>query len=487
MIVATYSIAACDLEAGQWGVAVQSKFLSVGSVVPWAEPGVGAIATQAYANPRYGPDGLALLRDGLRAEEVVERLVAADDGRDERQLGVVDGQGGSASYTGPELPRLGGRTATGPRTRRRATSSSAPETVDALAETFEATAQLPLERRLLECLAAAQAAGGDRRGQQSASLLVVERNGGYAQLSDLVVDLRVDDHPRPIEELQRIYALHDRLFGKTPRDEWLPLDGALATRCASGSRGSATTASSTCAAPLGRCREPRGARRRRRRDRSRRARGAAGGLAMKRLSLDEIEGIPVHRHARLEARPPHARRDGVRDQRVHRGECRRRGRRGAHRVAARPRGDLRGDRRVMRPSPSTARRSTPLRERWSTSTILAQRRAAVAKEPNTTVLAIGGKPGQHEISRVGVLLPGAAAHGVGQTTTPRGALLEEALTETDAAAVHYQLACVEALAGNADRALDELNVAVDAAERFRAHAATDDDLASIRDDPRFPR
>jgi uncharacterized Ntn-hydrolase superfamily protein len=99
--------------------------------------------------------------------------------------------------------------------------------VDALAETFEATAGLPLERRLIECLAAAQAAGGDRRGQQSASLLVVQRNGGYAQLSDILVDLRVDDHPRPIEELRRIYALHDRLFGVTPREEWLPLDGPL--------------------------------------------------------------------------------------------------------------------------------------------------------------------------------------------------------------------------------------------------------------------
>src|SRR6478752_2735571 len=226
VVVATYSIAACDLAAGQWGVAVQSKFLSVGSVVPWAEPGVGAVATQAYANPRYGPDGLALLRDGLRAEEVVRRLVAADDGRAERQLGVVDAQGGSASYTGPSCHAWAGHR-NGPSYAAQGNILVGPETVDALAETFEATAQLPLERRLLQCLAAAQAAGGDRRGQQSASLLVVERNGGYAQLSDLVADLRVDDHPRPIEELQRIYALHDRLFGKTPRDEWLPLDGAL--------------------------------------------------------------------------------------------------------------------------------------------------------------------------------------------------------------------------------------------------------------------
>ena len=226
MIVATYSIAACDLDTARWGVAVQSKFLSVGSVVPWAEPGAGAIATQAYANPRYGPDGLALLRDGLSADDVVQRLVAADDGRDERQVGIVDVHGGSASWTGPSCHDWAGHR-TGPSYAAQGNILVGPETVDALALTFEATAHLPLEQRLIECLAAAQAAGGDRRGQQSASLLVVQRDGGYAQLSDIVADLRVDDHPRPIEELRRIYALHDRLFGVTPRDEWLPLDGAL--------------------------------------------------------------------------------------------------------------------------------------------------------------------------------------------------------------------------------------------------------------------
>src|SRR4051795_3339095 len=107
-VIATYSIAACDLEAGQWGVATQSKFLAVGSVVPWAEANVGAIATQAYANPRYGPEGLALLREGLSAEQAVERLTSADDGRDHRQLGVVDSQGRSASYTGPECMEWAG-------------------------------------------------------------------------------------------------------------------------------------------------------------------------------------------------------------------------------------------------------------------------------------------------------------------------------------------------------------------------------------------
>jgi uncharacterized Ntn-hydrolase superfamily protein len=226
MIVATYSIAACDLAAGRWGVAVQSKFLSVGSVVPWAEPGVGAIATQAYANPRYGPDGLALLREGLSAEEVVRRLVAADDGRDERQVGVVDAHGGSAGWTGSRCHDFAGHRA-GPSFAAQGNILVGPETVDTLAQTFEETAQLPLEIRLLACLDAAQEAGGDRRGQQSASLLVVERDGGYAHLSDVVADLRVDDHPRPLEELRRIYEIHERLFGVTPREQWLPLTGVL--------------------------------------------------------------------------------------------------------------------------------------------------------------------------------------------------------------------------------------------------------------------
>src|ERR671936_573863 len=192
--VATYSIAACDLDARQWGVATQSKFLSVGSVVPWAEPEVGAIATQAYANPRYGPEGLALLREGLSAQEVVERLTSADEGRDHRQLGVVDGEGRAASYTGSEcMEWAGGQTGDGYAAQGNILVSA--ETVDAIAHTFERSTG-PLAERLLDCLDAAQAAGGDRRGQQSAALLIVERDGGYAGLSDVLVDLRADDHER---------------------------------------------------------------------------------------------------------------------------------------------------------------------------------------------------------------------------------------------------------------------------------------------------
>jgi uncharacterized Ntn-hydrolase superfamily protein len=227
-VIATYSICACDLDAGQWGVATQSKFLAVGSVVPWAEPHVGAIATQSYANPRYGPDGLALLRDGLSAEEAVVRLTEADHDRDQRQLGIVDAEGRSASFTGSGCHDWAGGT-TGPCFAAQGNILVSEATVTALAETFVATAGQPLAERLVECLAAAQAAGGDSRGQQSAALLVVERGGGYARLSDVLVDLRVDDHERPIEELARLHHLHQALFGKTPRSRWIAVDDELGT------------------------------------------------------------------------------------------------------------------------------------------------------------------------------------------------------------------------------------------------------------------
>ena len=226
MTYGTYSIAACDLEAGQWGVATQSKFLAVGSLVPWAEPHVGAVATQAYANPRYGPQGLELLRGGVEAEEVVKQLIEADEGREHRQLGVVDRDGRAATYTGSECHDwAGGRTGDGYAAQGNILVSQ--DTVNALAETFERTSGTPLAERLLDCLDAAQAAGGDSRGQQSAALLVVERDGGYANLSDVLVDLRVDEHERPLEELRRIYGLHQAIFGETPREEWLPVDEEL--------------------------------------------------------------------------------------------------------------------------------------------------------------------------------------------------------------------------------------------------------------------
>jgi uncharacterized Ntn-hydrolase superfamily protein len=225
--VATYSIVACDLEAGQWGVGVQSRFLAVGAIVPWAEAGAGAIATQSYANPRYGPDGLALLRAGHTADEVVGELTARDAAREERQLGVVDALGRGATFTGSGCTGwAGGRTGPGYAAQGNILVSGA--TVDALAGTFESAAGRPLAERLLDALDAGQAAGGDSRGQQSAALLVVQRDAGYAGLTDVVVDLRVDDHEVPLAELRRLYGLHDQLYGRTPPEEWIPVDRGLA-------------------------------------------------------------------------------------------------------------------------------------------------------------------------------------------------------------------------------------------------------------------
>ena len=224
--LATYSICACDLEAGRWGVATQSKFLAVGSIVPWAEARVGAIATQSYANPRYGPEGLDLLRGGASAQDVVERLTSADPDRSLRQLGVVDGQGRAATYTGEGCHAwAGGHTGEGYAAQGNILVSG--ETVAALAGTFEATAGKTLAERLLDCLDAAESAGGDSRGRQSAAVLVVEHEGGYAGLCDTLVDLRIDDHSNPLAELRRLYRLHDALFGKTPREEWVSVDEAL--------------------------------------------------------------------------------------------------------------------------------------------------------------------------------------------------------------------------------------------------------------------
>jgi uncharacterized Ntn-hydrolase superfamily protein len=231
LTVSTFSIAACDPRARQWGVAVASKFLAVGSLVPWAAAGAGAIATQAYGNPRYGSEGLVLLQAGLGAAEVLERLIAGDADRDERQVGIVDGAGQTAAFTGSGCHAWAGHR-TGAGYAAQGNLLAGPAVVDALAETFAATAGRLLAERLLDCLAAAQAAGGDRRGQQSSALVVVEAGGGYAGLWDRLVDLRVDDHPAPIAELARLYRSHVRLFGRTPRADWLAVDGALAAELA---------------------------------------------------------------------------------------------------------------------------------------------------------------------------------------------------------------------------------------------------------------
>jgi uncharacterized Ntn-hydrolase superfamily protein len=227
----TYSLVAGDLERREWGVAVQSKFLAVGAAVPFAEAEAGAVATQSYVNLAYGPDGLALLRDGVEAGEVVRYLTSRDDDRDLRQVGVVDRLGRAATFTGSGCPEwAGGRTGRCYAAQGNILVSEA--TVTTLADTFEATEDRPLAERLLDALAAAEAAGGDRRGSQSAALLVVREGGGYGGGGDRLVDLRVDDHPEPVDELRRIFDLHQLLFGQTPPDEGLDVDATLAAEIA---------------------------------------------------------------------------------------------------------------------------------------------------------------------------------------------------------------------------------------------------------------
>jgi uncharacterized Ntn-hydrolase superfamily protein len=227
--ITTFSIVACDLAARQWGVAVASKFLAAGALVSWAEAGAGAVATQAWGNPGYGSAGLALLRDGTAAADVVAALIADDPEREQRQLGVVDAAGRTEAFTGQACMEWAGHRC-GPGYAVQGNLLAGPQVLDAMAEAFVAgaTGAAPaLVDRLLAALAAGDAAGGDRRGRQSAAVLVVEPDGGYGGLWDRLVDLRVDDHPDPVRELGRLRAIHERLFGTTPRDRWLPLEGAL--------------------------------------------------------------------------------------------------------------------------------------------------------------------------------------------------------------------------------------------------------------------
>jgi len=218
----TFSLVACDLEAREWGVAVASKFLAVGSVVPWAEGEVGAVATQSYANVIYGPDGLAALRSGASADEAMQRLLERDADREQRQVGIVDSHGRGATFTGSEcFDWAGGRAGAGYAAQGNLLAGAA--VVDALADTFEGT-EGPLVERLLASLQAGDEAGGDRRGRQSAAVIVRETDGGYGGGTDILIDLRVDDHADPVTELQRLYALQDLLFGRTPEDQLIPLE-----------------------------------------------------------------------------------------------------------------------------------------------------------------------------------------------------------------------------------------------------------------------
>ncbi len=222
----TFSIVAYERETATWGVAVQSKFLSVGSVVPWAEAGAGAVATQALANTHYGPEGLALLRGGARAQDVVRRLTEADPGRDERQLGVVDREGGAAAFTGAKCMDWAGHEV-GDGFCCQGNILFGAAVVRGMARAYESTGGDILDR-LLAALAAGQREGGDRRGMQSAALFAVRAGAGYGG-NDRWVDVRVDDHPSPIEELKRVFRLYDMtMLSREDPSTVLPIAGEVA-------------------------------------------------------------------------------------------------------------------------------------------------------------------------------------------------------------------------------------------------------------------
>ena len=224
--LSTFSIVGYDPQAQEWGVAVQSKFLSVGAVVPWAQAGAGAVATQSYANTSFGPNGLALMAQGLSAQEALDQLIAEDEGRARRQVGLVDAQGQAATFTGDEcIAWAGGVTGTYYAAQGNILVSGA--TVEAMVKTFE-EAQGELADRLVAALAAGQAAGGDRRGRQSAAVLVVRLEGGYGGYNDRYLDLRVDDDAEPIERLKALVDLHHLFFKPPTPGEMIAIEGDLA-------------------------------------------------------------------------------------------------------------------------------------------------------------------------------------------------------------------------------------------------------------------
>ena len=222
--IATFSLAGFDPEVGELGIVVQSKFLAAGAIVPHIKAGVGAVATQALANPAYGPRGLELLERGLSPQETVEQLIQEDKDSDQRQVGIIDASGRSATFTGENCLDWASGTA-GENFAAQGNILVNRETVTALAETFQEK-QGRLADRLLAALEAADRAGGDRRGKQSASLLVYKEKGGYGGLTDKYIDLRVDDHPEPIARLGELLELFYLYFSE--RDvELLELRGEL--------------------------------------------------------------------------------------------------------------------------------------------------------------------------------------------------------------------------------------------------------------------
>jgi uncharacterized Ntn-hydrolase superfamily protein len=221
----TYSIVGYDPEEKEWGIAVQSKFLGVGSVVPFAKAGVGAVATQSYANTAYGPQALQLMEEGKTAEEAMDIITKDDPERHLRQVGLIDAWGHAATFTGEGCYDWAGGV-TGKHFAAQGNILVDENTVKAMAETFESTTG-SLAERLLQALDAGQDAGGDSRGMQSAALLVVKENGGYGGFNDRHIDLRVDDHSSPIKELKRIYLMHQLYFKDSEPGRVVLLEGEI--------------------------------------------------------------------------------------------------------------------------------------------------------------------------------------------------------------------------------------------------------------------
>lgn len=208
--ISTFSIVGYDPNNGDLGIAVQSKFFAVGAVVPWAEAGVGAIATQSWANTTFGPRGLELLKIGLSAKQTLDHLIKDDKGKNTRQVGIVDANGNAANYTGEECHDWAGAIS-GEHFTAQGNILTGEEVVKAMGSSFEKS-EGELADRLLDALIAGQEKGGDKRGQQSAALYVVRKNGGYSGFNDRYVDLRVDDHQKPIQELKRLLDIHKKFF-----------------------------------------------------------------------------------------------------------------------------------------------------------------------------------------------------------------------------------------------------------------------------------
>ncbi|MFS0636621.1 DUF1028 domain-containing protein [Mesobacillus foraminis] len=221
----TFSIVGYDPKEKEWGIAVQSKFLGVGAVVPFAKAGAGAVATQSYANTAYGPQALELMAEGKSAQEVLELITREDKDKEMRQVGLIDAQGNAATFTGTYCYDWAGGV-TGEHFAAQGNILVSEETVQAMAKTFAET-EGSLAHRLVTALYAGQLAGGDSRGQQSAALLVVKEAGGYGGYNDRYIDLRVDDHPEPIKELIRIYGLQQLYFAKSKPDNVAAVEGKV--------------------------------------------------------------------------------------------------------------------------------------------------------------------------------------------------------------------------------------------------------------------